>query len=162
MAQSTAYFLDNRFEDAAYHYELIRKDYASSEHQKQAHLLGLQAYLNSYQGPQYDQTPLVKAEKLADQTIKNYGHMMPEERPRLYEAQEVVRAQIAEREYDLGEYYRRLDYNRAARAHYANVLRDYPDTKFAELAKQRTQEIENLPPEPPDYFPWLTKWLARD
>ncbi len=161
MAQSTAYFLDNRFEDAAYHYELIRKDYASSEHQKQAHLLGLQSYLNSYQGPQYDPTPLNKAEKLADQTIKNFGHTMAEERPRLYQAQETVRAQIAEREYDLAEYYRRLDYNRAARSHYTNVMRDYPDTKFAELAKQRMLETENLPPEPPDHFPWLTKWLSR-
>ncbi|MBN8624414.1 MAG: outer membrane protein assembly factor BamD [Planctomycetes bacterium] len=162
MAQSTAYFIDERFEDAAYHYELLRKDYSSSEHQEQAHLLGLQSYMNAYQGPQYDPTPLTKAEKLADHTLKNYGGSMPEERPRLYQAQEAIRAQIAEREYDLGEYYRRLDYNRAASAHYANVLKEYPETKFADLAKQRLAEIQNLPPEPPDHFPWLTKWLARE
>ncbi|MGC3969868.1 MAG: outer membrane protein assembly factor BamD [Pirellulales bacterium] len=122
----------------------------------------MQSYLNAYQGPQYDPTPLNKAEKLADHTLKNYAQAMPEERPRLYQAQEAIRAQVAEREYDLAEYYRRLDYNRAARAHYANVLKDYPDTKFAELAKQRMTEIENLPGEPPDHFPWLTKWLARE
>jgi outer membrane protein assembly factor BamD (BamD/ComL family) len=87
---------------------------------------------------------------------------MPEERPRLQQAKEAIRGQIAERDYDLGEYYRRLGYNRAARSHYAVVLRDFPDTKFAELAQQRMQQTEGLAPEPPDYFPWLTKWLARD
>ena len=161
MAQSTAYFLDNRFEDASYHYELLRKDYTSSEHQKQAHLLGLQSYLNAYQGPQYDVTPLKKAETLADQTLKNYGHEMPEEKPRLHQAKDAIRAQQAEREYELGEYYRRLDYNRAARNHYAIVLKDFPDTKFADLAKQRMQETESLPPEPIDHFPWLTNWLGN-
>ena len=162
MAQATSYFMDNRFEDAAYHYEVLRKDYVQSEHLKQAHLLGLQAEMNSYQGPQYDVTPLKKAETLAEQTLRNYGGSLPAERPRLVQAKELVRAQMAEREYDLGEYYRRLDYNRAARTHYANVIRQFPDTKFAELAQQKINETENLLPEPPDYFPWLTKSLGRE
>jgi outer membrane protein assembly factor BamD (BamD/ComL family) len=161
MAQGTAYFLDERFEDAAFQYEILRKDYPQSEHQKQAHLLGLQSYMNAYQGPQYDPTPLKKADTLVDSTIRNLSHQMPEERPRLHQAKEAIRAQSAERGYDLGEYYRRLGYNRAARQHYAVVLRDFPDTKFAQLAQQRMEETENLAPEPPDYFPWLTKWLGN-
>jgi TolA-binding protein len=161
MAQGTAYFLDARFEDAAYQYEILRKDYSQSEHQKQAHLLGLQSYMNSYMGPQYDPTPLKKADTLVDSTLRNLGHQITDERPRLQQAKESIRAQQAEREYDLGEYYFRLGYNRAARQHYANVLRDFPDTKFAELAQRRTEESEKLPQEPPDYFPWLTKWLGR-
>lgn len=161
MAQATAYFLDERFEDAAYQYEILRKDYPQSEHQKQAHLLGLQSYLNSYQGPQYDPTALKKADVLVDSTMRNLGHQVAEERARLHQAKEAIRAQQAEREYDLGEYYFRLGYNRAARQHYANVLRDFPGTKFADLAQQRMETTETLPPEPPDYFPWLTKWLGR-
>jgi outer membrane protein assembly factor BamD (BamD/ComL family) len=162
MAQGTAYFRDNRFEDSAFQYEILRKDYPGSEHQKQAHLLGLQSYMNAYQGPQYDKTPLKKADALADSTIRNLGHTMPEERGRLDQAKEAIRAQTAERDYDIAEYYRRLGYNRAARSHYAVVLRDFPDTKFAGLSQQKIQEIEHLPDEPPDYFPWLTKMLARD
>ncbi|MCE9607159.1 MAG: outer membrane protein assembly factor BamD [Planctomycetia bacterium] len=162
MAQATSYFMDNRFEDSAYHYEILRKDYVQSEHVTQAHLLGLQSYMNAYQGPQYDVMPLKKAETLADQTIRIYGGQLPAERPRLQQAKELVRAQIAEREYGLGEYYRRLDYNRAARVHYANVIRDFPDTRFAELAQQQITATENLLPEPPDYFPWLTRMLGRD
>lgn len=161
MAQGTAYFLDERYEDAAFQYEILRKDYPQSDHQKQAHLLGLQSYLNSYQGPQYDPTALKKAETLVDSTLRNLGHQLAEERPRLQQAKEAIRAQQAEREYDLGEYYFRLGYNRAAQQHYANVLRDFPDTKFADLARQRMEKTETLPPEPPDYFPWLTKWLGR-
>lgn len=162
MAQATSYFMDNRFEDAAYHYEVLRKDYVQSDHLTQAHLLGLQSYMNSYQGAQYDITPLKKAETLCEQTMRNYGSRLPAERPRLQQAKDILREQIAEREYDLGEYYRRLDYNRAARVHYANVIRQYPDTKYAELAQQQIAATENLLPEPPDYFPWLTKKLGRE
>lgn len=162
MAQGTAYFRDERFEDAGYQYEILRKDYPQSEHQKQAHLLGLQSYMNAYQGPQYDQTPLKKANTLVDSTIRNLGNAMPEERPRLEQAKEVIRAQTAERDYDLGEYYRKRGYNRAARTRYAVVLRDFPDTKFAGLAQQRMQDTEGLPDEPPDRLPWLTKMLERE
>jgi outer membrane protein assembly factor BamD (BamD/ComL family) len=162
MAQGTAYFRDGRYDDAAFQYEVLRKDYPQSEHQKQAHLLGLQSYLNAYQGPQYDPSTLIKAEKLADSTLRNLGHQMPEEKPRLLEAKAAIRAQTAERDYDLGEYYRKLGYNQAARHHYAIVLRDFPDTKFASLAQKRMEETEGLAPEPPDYFPWLTKWLGSE
>jgi len=161
MAQATAYFVDERHEDAAYQYEVLRKDYPQSEHQKQAHLLGLQSYLNAYQGPQYDVTPLAKAEKLSDHTLKIFGSQLQDEKSRLEQAREAVRAQLAEREYDLGEYYRRLGYNRAARAHYANVTKDWPGTKFAELAKERSDSTLGKPDEPPDYFPWLTNWLGN-
>ena len=80
---------------------------------------------------------------------------------RLEQAREAVRAQLAEREYDLGEYYRRLGYNRAARSHYGAVIKDYPSTRFAEMAKERSDSTVGLPDEPPDYFPWLTKWLGN-
>ena len=162
MAQATAYFRDDRHEDAAYQYEILRKDYPQSEHQQQAHLLGLQSYMNSYQGPQYDRTPLKKAETLVDSTLRNLSHQMPEEKPRLQQAQAAIRAQMAERDYDMGEYYRRLGYNRAARQHYAVVLRDFSDTKFATLAAEKMKATESLPDSPPDHFPWLTKWLGEE
>lgn len=162
MAQATSYFVDNRFEEAGYHYEIMRKDYVQSEHVTQAHLLGLQSYMNAYQGAQYDVTPLVKAETLVEQTIRVYGGRLPAERPRLNQAKDLIREQMAEREYDLGEYYRRLDYNRAARVHYANVIRKFPDTKSAERAQQQIAATEHLLPEPPDHFPWLTRWLGRE
>lgn len=162
MAQATAYFRDDRHEDAAYQYEILRKDYPQSEHQQQAHLLGLQSYMNSYQGPQYDRTPLKKAETLVDSTLRNLSHQMPEEKPRLQQAQSAIRAQMAERDYDMGEYYRRLGYNRAAKQHYAVVLKDFSDTKFAALAADKMKETESLPDSPPDHFPWLTKWLGEE
>ncbi len=161
MAQATAYFVDGRFDDASYQYEVLRKDYPQSDHQQQAHLLGLQSYLNAYQGPQYDVTPLVKAEKLADHTVKTFGQQMPDELSRMRQAQDLIRAQVAEREYDLGEYYRRNGYNRAATSHYAAVIKEYPETKFADLAKQQIESIKDLPPEPVDRLPWLTKMLSR-
>lgn len=160
MAQGSAFFRDERHEDAAFQFEILRKDYPSSEHLKQAHLLGLQSYMSSYQGPQYDRTPLDNANKLVGSTMRNLSHQMPEEQPRLREAQSIIRNQTAERDFDLAEYYRRLGYNRAARQHYAVIMRDFADTAYGDRARQRMTETENLQPEPPDYFPWLTAWLG--
>ena len=54
------------------HYDIIRKDYPKSKYQVQAHLLGLQSKLRSYQGPAYDPTPLKDAGEIADQTLKQF------------------------------------------------------------------------------------------
>ena len=104
-ATANAYFLDRRYEDADYHYELIRKEYPHSEFQVQAHLLGLRAKLRTYQGAEYDDKSLGDSEKLIDSTLRQFGAEIPDERERLVRAQRAIRAQKAEREWNNGEYY---------------------------------------------------------
>ena len=82
-ATANAYFLHRRYEDADYHYELIRKEYPHSDFQVQAHLLGLRAKLRTYQGPEYDDKSLGDSEKLIDVTLKQFGAEIPDERERL-------------------------------------------------------------------------------
>lgn len=161
MAQANSYFLRNRYDDAAYHYDLLRKDYPKSEHQAQAHLLSLQSKMLAYQGPQYDATPLKEAGTLADQTLLQFGHQLPDERERLLKSKAAVHAQQAERDWDSGQYYRKLGYNRAARFYFNEVITKYPDTPFAEQARQGLDEISNLPDAPPDRFWWLTRWFGE-
>ena len=50
MATANIYFQRGRFDDADYHYSLLRREYPRSELQFEAHLLGLQAKLRKYQG----------------------------------------------------------------------------------------------------------------
>lgn len=157
MATATNYFLRGRFEDADYHFELLRKEYPRSEHQVQAHLLGLKSKLHSYQGPEYDEAPLLEADELVSSTLRQFGSTLGEERERLTQAKNAIRVQRAEREWESAEYYYRRRYYRAARYHYENLLNQYPETRFAELASQRMQETEGKPPQPPDYFAWVPK-----
>ena len=82
-ATANAYFLNERYDDADYHYELIRKEYPHSEFQLQSHLLGLRAKLHTYQGPEYDDKPLVESEKLIDSTLRQFSAEIPDEKERL-------------------------------------------------------------------------------
>ncbi len=76
MALGNVYFRSGRFEDAAYQYDLLRKEYPNSEFQMQAHLLGLQAKMRVYQGTSYDGAPLKEGEKIADQTLSQFGNKL--------------------------------------------------------------------------------------
>jgi tetratricopeptide (TPR) repeat protein len=51
MATANAYFLKGRWDDADYHYGLLRSEFPKSEHQFQAHLLGLRCKVCATKGP---------------------------------------------------------------------------------------------------------------
>lgn len=72
MATANAYFRKGRFEDAAFHYDILRKEYPKSEHQAEAHLLGMKSKLKVYQGSRYDRTPLNEADKIAEQASPSF------------------------------------------------------------------------------------------
>ena len=67
MATANIYFRRGKYDDADYHYTLLRKEYPRSELQFEAHLLGLQAKMRKYQGENYDGTPLEEAKVLVKQ-----------------------------------------------------------------------------------------------
>ncbi|HVA45704.1 MAG TPA: outer membrane protein assembly factor BamD [Pirellulales bacterium] len=162
MAIANSYFLHNRFEDAADQYARVCKDFPQSEHQREAHLLGIRAKLRAYQGPQYEAGPLNEAEQLIEQTLTQFpAEMLGEERELLIATKQLIRVERAQREYQAGEYYYKIKYYRAAGYYYAETIREYADTPFAKMAEDRIQEIKNYPPVPRDYFAWLKKILPE-
>ena len=157
MSTANYHFVKGHYEDASYQYDILRKDYPRSEHQLQAHVLGLQSRMRSYQGSQYDSTPLDEAEKIANVTVNQFGAEIPEERARLIEAQNQIRVQQAERDYANGEYYYNRRYYGAARHYYQQITDRYPETAVAQMARERLDATKDLPVEPPNYFGWLGK-----
>jgi outer membrane protein assembly factor BamD (BamD/ComL family) len=157
MATANSYFLRGRYEDADYHYDLIRREYPTSEFQPQAHLLGIRAKLRSYQGSEYELRPLLEADRLIDTTLLQYADQMPGERDRLRNAQKAIRSQKAEREWSNAEYYYGRKYYRSSTYYYNVLVKEYPDTRFAELAQDRLIEIKDLPPVPKNHFAFLGK-----
>ncbi len=162
MATANIYFLRGRYEDADYYYTLLREQYPQSEHQAMAHVLGLRAKLRRYEGPQYDGTVLDEAEELIQTMLIQFPDQLAEERDRLLVAQQAVRAQKAEREWKMAEYYAKTKHYGAARYYYRLVVNEYPDTRFAELAQQRMVEFADKPDEPPQQFEWLVNLFERD
>jgi outer membrane protein assembly factor BamD (BamD/ComL family) len=156
MATANSYFLRGRFSDADYQYSLIRSEYPRSEHQFEAHLLGLQCKLRKYQGPDYDGTPLNEAKKLAKQLRDQFAReLSSEERERLAETLAKLNRNLAERDLKLAKYYDNTKYYRSAKFYYAKIIRDFPNTPIAEQAQSRHQALGGEPDEPATKLEWL-------
>lgn len=155
MAMANAYFRRGQFENAAYNYDLLIKEYPNSAFQKDAHLLGLQAKMRIYQGTAYIAAPLKDAKEIADKTLQMGDKLGPER-----ENVALARAQIVEeqanREFMLGEYYQNKKYFGAARMYYQSVIDEFPTTDRAKEAKERMEKIRNEPDSPPNRMAWLT------
>lgn len=156
MATANAYFLRGRYDDAAYHYDLLRKEYPKSEHQVQAHLLALKSKQLVYQGPMYDGKPLDEADEIARQALTQFRTQLGPEREHVVELRDQLRQQKMERQWAMAQFYETKRAYGAARIYYQNMINEHPQTQVADMARQRLEAIKDFPAEPPDHFKWLT------
>ncbi|MCG8451013.1 MAG: outer membrane protein assembly factor BamD [Pirellulales bacterium] len=158
MATANSYFLRGRYNDADYQYELLRNEYPRSEHQYEAHILGLQCKLRKYQGADYDGAPLEEAKKLVKQLKVQFGGELDnEQRQRLTMLGGTLNRLLAERDFQVAKYYDDTEYYQSAKFYYAEVARKYPQTPLAEQARARYQELAGEPDVPATKLEWLIK-----
>jgi TolA-binding protein len=156
MATANIHFQRARFDDADYHYTLLRREYPRSELQFEAHLLGLQAKLRKYQGADYDGAPLEEAKTLVKQLrIQFSGRLSDEEKQRLRTVESQLNLEIATRDYRMAEYFDGTKHYGAARYYYAQVMKKYPNTELATQARDRLAQIGGEPDEPPKRLAWI-------
>lgn len=136
-------FTSENFVKAAGYYEQLAIDMPKSEHAQKALVLGAQAYLRGYEGPNYDSTDLENAFKLTTAALKR-PDMPDEQRARLEADLRLIYLERAKRDFNSGEQYRRMRRPSGARYYYQLVLKNYPDTDWARRAKE---ELDRLPPE---------------
>ena len=162
MATANAYFVKGEYENAAYHYRLLRKEYPNSQFQVPAHVLGLQAVIRVYQGEHYDGDPLQEAEEIVQQALTQFGNQLGEEKARMQQAAAAIKEMKARRDWAMGQYYEQKKYYGAARTYYQNLIDNYPHTQQAALARRRLEEIADKPDVPPNRFKWLTSLFPAD
>lgn len=156
MATANIYFERGRYDDADYHYTLLRREYPRSELQFEAHLLGLQAKLRKYQGENYDGTPLEEAKTLVKQLRMQFaGRLSNEEKERLRTVEGQLNLEIATRDYRMAEYFDGTKHYGSARHYYAKVMQKYPNTELATRARERVAEIAGEPDKPPKRLAWF-------
>jgi TolA-binding protein len=156
MATANIHFQRGRYDDADYHYTLLRREYPRSELQFEAHLLGLQAKLRKYQGEDYDGTPLEEAKTLVKQLrIQFSGRLSSDEKERLATVEKQLNLEIATRDYRMAEYFDGTKHYGAARYYYAQVMKKYPNTDLATQARDRLAQIGGEPDEPPKRLAWF-------
>jgi outer membrane protein assembly factor BamD (BamD/ComL family) len=150
MASANSYFLRGRFSDADYHYGLLRSEYPRSEHQYEAHILGLQCKLRIYQGPDYDGKPLEEAERLVKQLRTQFaGELDEAQQKRLTEVSGQVKKETAGRLYHMAQHFENIGYNRAAKVYYAQVVRDHAASDLSSRARTRLAALADAPDAPP-------------
>lgn len=163
MATANSYFLRGRFQDADYHYKLLRDEYPQSDHQFEAHILGLRCKLSIYQGPNYDGAPLEEAKKLIKQLKQQFGgRLSEEERERLAVYQAQLNEAFAEREYSMAQYYDETEHYGSARFYYARVAREYPDSELAKKAGTRFHELDDKPDHPETSVQWFLSMFPEN
>lgn len=162
MATAGSHFSRERYEDADYYYTLLRREYPESEHQYQAHVLGVQARLNRYQGIDYDGTPLDEALELVEQSLKQFPNAPAEDRQKLKDTWAEIIAAKAQRDYVTAQYFEQQGYNAAAVYYYNEVVKLYPETQFADQARQRLPGVANLPEHPPERFQFISKLFPEE
>ncbi len=162
MATANAHFVHGEYEDASYYYDQLRKEYPQSEHQLAAHLLAVQAKLRFYQGPDYDGTPLEDARTIAEQTLTQFGGRLGEEKERLLKTYRQILELQAARDWNMAQYYEAKRYYGAARRYYHLLIKEYPDTRHAQMALARLEEMRGLPDEPPNRFGWLISLFPEE
>jgi outer membrane protein assembly factor BamD (BamD/ComL family) len=161
MATANTHFLKGHWEEADYNYGLLRSEFPKSEHQFQAHLLGLRCKLLRYQGASYDGSPLDEAEDLASQLLTQFSHELGAERERVAQVRASVRDQRALRDFDLAEYYAKGKYYAASRIYYTKVAEKFPETKLAQESRSRLEQFRSEPDRPTPPLQWLVDLVPQ-
>ena len=155
MAGAVALMKVERFGQADVFLTDLRKTFPSSKHQFMAHYLGIQTKLGSYQGPAYDGGVLEEAEELTRQIRRQFPQQIKNHLQDISRMEAEVRFFQAQREWKVAAFYQNRNEIGAARLYYDGLIKDYPDTPFARIAKLRLEEIADLPARPAQYMTWL-------
>jgi outer membrane protein assembly factor BamD (BamD/ComL family) len=156
MALATAYLKrgkyqgDDNYNQAAYYFQRLREDHPSSKYLARAYESELYARTRAYMGAEHPGQTLGEAKKLADVTLAQFnGELDGEGKASVLEIKEQILTREAERLWCTGQFY---DLNKrhygSARLHYHTLIKEYPQTAYAEKARKRLEQIEGLPDKP--------------
>ncbi len=162
MATAGIHFRGKRYEDADYHYELLRREYPRSEFQFEAHLLGLQSKLRKYQGSDYDGTPLEEAQSLVKQLRMNFGSQLSaDDRERLQTVSAQLHQELASRDMKMARFYDGTKNYGSAKTYYAEVINKYPDSELAAQARERITQLASEPESPEKRLAWFVERFPK-
>ncbi|MEM7785815.1 MAG: tetratricopeptide repeat protein [Planctomycetota bacterium] len=150
-----AFMSAKRYYEAADAFEDLRRNYPGSKHVFDAHMLELEARIAGYQGKEYDDTPLRKADKLMQQIVRQFPGKSREQMEYLEEIGGRIRGLLAERDYEMGRYFESRGENRAAKFYYEKVAKKYQGSELGTAINEQIQEVASKPPVPKQHAKWL-------
>jgi outer membrane protein assembly factor BamD (BamD/ComL family) len=155
LALGKAFMQAKRYYEAADTFEDLRRKYPGSKHQFTAHMLELEARLNGYQGKDYDDTPLRKADDLMKTIVRQFPQESRTQLTYLEKQASQIQNQIAERDYTMAQYFEGRGENRAAKIYYEKVAQKFQDTELGKTVEQQITKVAAKPPKPEQHAKWL-------
>ena len=155
MSLAKAFLKADMSYEAADTLEDLRRNYPGSEHQFDAHMLELEAQLANYQGPSYDDQPLVKADEILKSIVRTFPQESKNEIGYLEKQAARVRNMMGERDLTMAEYFERRGENLAARFHYEKIKKQFDGSSIAEQVDERIAATKKLPDRPGQHAEWL-------
>lgn len=140
MTAGDYFFRKGKYHQATLYYDLLIDAYPKSPYLPQAYLRAAEARLHIYDGADYDKRPLQKARELLEAAATQFPELR-EKRPEIYKRLAELEERQAERDFRVAEFYERIGKPNAAIVYYQFVIRDYPDTGWARLARTRLEKL---------------------
>jgi len=155
MLTATYYLKRGNHVEADRYFENLREMYPESPHLEKAFVLGSHAKQMSYQGPYYDNTSLVSARNLKEQTLTLFPNS--EDREQVRKDLKVLYLREAQDAWADVELYQQKDNPAAIAIHCRRVIEDFPDTRYAEMARRT---LLSLDPKSWRRLPGMTEFVS--
>ncbi len=139
MLTASYYMRRDNYIEADRYFEILREEYPDSPHLEDAFVLGSHVKQLSYRGPFYDGTSLVSASNLKERTLQ----LFPNSKDRQQIRKDLQRLHLleAQRAWSRVDFYRRKDNPRAVAIKCMQVITDFPETQYAEMARTEIRRI---------------------
>ncbi len=134
-------FFNESYADADHYFSQIHENHPNSPLAPQAVELAIICKHLSTGGADYDGRKVAEARKLVDAAFKNYPELASKKQDFLMRQLVGITLQQAEKDYKMAEHWRWTGHPGSAYFYYELVCRRYPNTKYAEMAAKRRDEL---------------------
>jgi TolA-binding protein len=162
MAAAAEFIRQQDFERADEFLTDLRETFSDSEHLFLAHMLGIRCKLETYAGPAYSGLVLEEAEDLVKKTRQRFPDKMQEKQygDIVARAAAEIAFKRAERLVYRASYREKRKEFGSARFYYQQLVEQFPETPQADTARERLEQIAELPAVPKQRLSWLTTIFA--
>jgi outer membrane protein assembly factor BamD (BamD/ComL family) len=138
------YMKHHDYESGAIYYEQFMNEYPKSPLLQQVQHAAIDARLKGYLGPDYDASGLEKARELVKKTLATF----PEQEATyegLYHTLDVINNAQAEKYFNTGSYYKRVNKVASAEYYFGFIPQRWPGSPWATKAKVELAQLAKMP-----------------
>jgi len=140
MLAATHHLRKGNYRDADRLLTMLREQFPKSTHLQTAFVLGSHVKLMSYQGSKYDEQLLTDAKELKENTLRLFPELA--ESDRIRNELKAIHEAEAKRDWQMALLYDKKNNDKAVAVYCREVLRRFPDTKYADLARKKLATLQ--------------------